>query len=244
MGQGWRGIVGLVLPTYRPGLLEETIRFLPDGIGVIPLYIGIKTGSEGEFTEALRIAEDRVDELASIGRLYGMELINIHGSPPFMLLGYDADHKLAERLSQKHGIPVTTASTALVKALKALSVKKVLAITYLTDAVNQKSTKYLTDAGFQVVAMQGMGGEFKAAGKIPDTEVYAFAKRTFLELGGADAIYLKGGGWRVLSIIEKLESDLQTTVVSSSQIGLWEILTSLKVREPTKGYGKLLSDML
>ena len=29
---GWRGIVGLVKPTFRPGPLEEVIRLLPEAL--------------------------------------------------------------------------------------------------------------------------------------------------------------------------------------------------------------------
>lgn len=242
MGHSWRGIVGLVKPTYRTGSLEETIRILPEGIGVIPLYVGVRSGTEGEFTQALKIAEQRVDELANIG----MDLIHIGGAPPPMLLGYDADHKLAERLSQRHGIPVIMATTGLVKALRTLSIKKICAITYFKQGLNSKFAKYLTDAGFQVVAMEGMDlpFDFKAVGGIPATEVYTFAKKKFLQMGGADCIYLLGSGWSVLPVIEKLERDLQTTVLAGEQVTIWDILKMLKVRDPIKGYGKLLSENL
>ena len=32
----WRGVVGCIKPTLRPGGLEELIRMLPEGIGVLP----------------------------------------------------------------------------------------------------------------------------------------------------------------------------------------------------------------
>ena len=39
----WRGIVGIIKPTMRPGGLEDMIRLLPEGIGVIPLFNNIIT---------------------------------------------------------------------------------------------------------------------------------------------------------------------------------------------------------
>ena len=242
MGHSWRGVVGFVKPTYRTGSLEETIRILPEGIGVIPLYVGVRSGTEGEFSQALTIAEQRVDELAKIG----VDLIHIGGAPPPMLLGYDADHKLADRLSQKHGIPVIISTTGLVRALKTMNIRKICGITYFKEELNSKFAKYLTDAGFQVLAMEGMElpFNFKAVGGIPATEVYSFAKKKFLQMGGADCIYLLGSGWSVLPIIEILEQDLQTTVIAGEQVTIWDILRSLRVRDPIKGYGKLLSDNL
>ena len=241
MSQGWRGVVGYVKPSYWPGSLERLIRLLPEGIGVIPLYAGAKSGTQEDLANALKVAEQRVDELASIGIV---DVIYIGGAPPPMLLGYDADHKLAQRLTQKHGIPVILTTTALVEALRALSVKRLIAITYFGDELNRKFAQYLTDAGFEPAAIQGIAaGEFKDVGKIPAGDIYAAAKKTFLKAGGADAIFLLGGVWESISIIERLEQDLQTTVVGGEQIDLWVILRALRIREPIKGYGKLLSEL-
>ena len=41
----WRGVVGMVRPTRRPGTLEELIRILPEGIGIVPLLLNFKAGS-------------------------------------------------------------------------------------------------------------------------------------------------------------------------------------------------------
>ncbi len=49
----WRGTVGVVKPTMRPGSLEEMIRLLPEGIGVIPLFLGIQRGTEDEFRDVM-----------------------------------------------------------------------------------------------------------------------------------------------------------------------------------------------
>lgn len=39
------GTVGVIKPTLRPGSLEEFIRLLPEGIGVIPLFLDIRRGT-------------------------------------------------------------------------------------------------------------------------------------------------------------------------------------------------------
>jgi hypothetical protein len=49
MFESWRGVVGDIKPTYRPGSLEDFIRLLPEGIGVIPLTVGIRSGTEQSF---------------------------------------------------------------------------------------------------------------------------------------------------------------------------------------------------
>ena len=48
----WRGVVGCIKPTLRPGGLEELIRMLPEGIGVLPLFLNISHGTTDEFKRA------------------------------------------------------------------------------------------------------------------------------------------------------------------------------------------------
>src|ERR1700736_5325247 len=57
----WRGVVGMVRPTRRPGTLEELIRVLPEGIGIVPLLLNFKAGS----TEPDGRAEQRQPDDAS-----------------------------------------------------------------------------------------------------------------------------------------------------------------------------------
>jgi len=56
---GWRGTIGLVKPTFRAGPLEAFIRFMPDGVCVVPRYVGIRAGTEKEFEDTLAIADQR-----------------------------------------------------------------------------------------------------------------------------------------------------------------------------------------
>ena len=61
----WRGMVGTVKPTKGSGSLEELIRMLPDGIGVIPLFNNIRHGTIAEFRDILPSYEEKVAELAA-----------------------------------------------------------------------------------------------------------------------------------------------------------------------------------
>ena len=57
----WRGVVGMVRPTRRPGTLEELIRILPEGIGIVPLLLNFKAGSIAENAGRLRIAVELIN---------------------------------------------------------------------------------------------------------------------------------------------------------------------------------------
>ena len=56
----WRGIVGIIKPTMRPGGLEDMIRILPEGIGVLPLFLNIRRGDREEFKEVMKNYDEKV----------------------------------------------------------------------------------------------------------------------------------------------------------------------------------------
>ena len=239
MYYGWRGVVGMVKPTYRPGSLEDFIKLMPEWVGYVPLHVGIRKGTESELSDAFRVYEERVAELANIG----VDVALLLGAPPAMLHGFGSDSLLAKNLEEKYHFPVLTTTMAQVEAFKALGVKSLVGVTYFENSLNQKFAKFFEDGGFKVVAMEGYPVSFAEAGKIPPPEIYAFAKKIFLDSGGADCIYMLGAGWRPLPIIETLEQDLKTTVVASIPAQVWATQKRLHLRSPVDGMGKLLREM-
>jgi maleate cis-trans isomerase len=235
----WRGVVGLIKPTHRPGSLEEFIKLLPDGIGVIPLFVGFQRGNEEEFREALRVYEDRVAELAQLG----VDLIHPEGAPPFMVHGYKGEAEIVKGWENKYNVPIVTASQTQVQALHALKIKKFVGVTYFTGKINDVFAAYFKEAGFDVMAMEGIPVAFEDVGRLASQEVYAHTKKAFLKHSGAEAIYMLGSGWRTLDIIHLLEEDLQVPVVHPVPARVWAVEKRLHVRQPARGYGRLLEEM-
>ena len=121
--------------------------------------------------------------------------------------------------------------------------KKLVGITYFPDEMNQRFAKFLQDDGFEVKAMKGIDVPFKDAGKLAPEAIYNFAKKVFIEHGPADGIYMLGAGWHNLPVIEMLEKDLKTTVLSSIPAQVWATKKILHLNEPVTGYGRLLAEM-
>jgi maleate cis-trans isomerase len=235
----WRGVVGVVKPTHRPGSLEEFIRLLPEGIGVVPVYLNFKRGTEDEFRGALDAMETKVAELAA----EGVDLIHPEGAPPFMAQGFHGEQKLIAQWEAKHKIPVVTASQTQVEALRALKIKKFVGVTYFVNSVNDLTTRYFQEAGFDVLAMEGLEVKFEDVGRLASQEIYAHARRAFLKHSEADGIYMLGTGWRCLDIIRLLEEDLQVPVVHPVPARVWAVQNRLHVRQPVHGFGTLLEAM-
>ena len=234
----WRGMVGTVKPTKGSGSLEELIRMLPDGIGVIPLFNNIRHGTIREFSDVIPSYEEKVAELAADK----CDVIHPAGTPPFMLLGYRREQELIAEWEKKYGVPIFTSGSNQVRALKALRMKKFVGIGYDFDDTSIVH-RYFTDAGFNVLALERLPGRWEDIGQVSSHEVYRLIKQIFLAHPGADGIYVQGGKIRMLDIVETLERDLQVPVLHPGVATAWEIMTRLKVREPRQGYGRLLSEL-
>ena len=235
----WRGTVGIVKPTLRPGGLEELIRMLPEGIGVIPLSNNIKRGTRDEFAVAMQGYEDKIKELADAG----CDVINPSGAPPFMVLGHAGERALIAKWEHEVGVPIFTSGMTHIDALRALGAERFVGATYFRGEINTTYAKYFTDAGFQCLDMAGMDVDFDKAQELSSHAVYGFVKTAFLANRHAQAIYLLGPGWRTLDIIEPLEQDCGVPVIQAVAAQCWDIQRRLHVRQPVQGFGRLVREL-
>ena len=234
----WRGTVGMVKPTRGSGSLEELIRMLPEGIGVIPLFANIRHGKIAEFRSAIPLYEEKIAELAEDK----VDLIHAAGTPPFMLLGYKGERELIAKWEKQFKIPIFTSGTNQIQALKALKIKKFVGAGYDFEDTSIVA-RYFTDAGFEVLALEKLPGPWEEIGKLSSREVYSQIKKAFLQHPRAEGIYFQGGKLRILDIIEELEQDLQVPVLHPGVAQAWEIMKRLHVRQPKSGYGRLLAEL-
>ena len=152
----WRGIIGLIRPTLRPGGLEEIIRMLPEGVGIIPLFNNIQRGEESEFRAVINGYEEKLELLAE----QGVDFMHPSGAPPFMMLGYRDEQALIRRWEKRFKRPVFTSGMNQIAALKALGVKRIVGASYFPEKLNRVFGKYFSDAGFDVLAMEGVDVPF------------------------------------------------------------------------------------
>src|SRR5438105_12412943 len=195
----WRGIVGVVKPTYKSGSLVDFIRLLPDGVGVVPLFIGAQEHTEDEYLRAMDIYHQRVGELARIG----VDLMHPEGGPPFMVRGYEAERELVEGWEDKYGIPVVTTGMSHREALHAMGIKRFLGLTPYQGDINEKFAAYFSKAGFDVAAMKGIEIQFSERYRLSSEAIYMHLKKEFLNKPDVDGIYLLSpGAWRVSDVIQ------------------------------------------
>ena len=234
----WRGVVGMVRPTRRPGRLEELIRILPEGIGLVPLLLNFKAGSNAEFLNSIPLYERFAAELAE----QGVDVIMLSGAPPFMLLGPKGEAKLIRDWERKFKTPVVTDPQMHVAGLRAMGIKKFIGASY-SALQNKIVLDYMTKAGFRVLSMEPIDVPFDQVAQISVETLYAHVKKIYRKNPAADGIYIQGGGWQTVRVVEMLEKDLDVPVVHATICQAWQIHKRLRVRDTKPGLGRLLAEL-
>ena len=234
-------LVGTVRPTNRPEAGQELDldTRIPEKIKFVSLTMNFTRGTEEEFGASMPGYEAKAAELARMGA----NLVRPSGAPPFMLLGYHKEQELIQSWEKKYGVPMFTSGQNHVHALRTLGINKFVGASYFPEKMNNVFARYFTDAGFKVLAMEGIDSPFADVPKVPPEKILAFMKGIAAKHKDAEGIYMLGSAWKTVAIIERLENDTGLTVVHAGPARCWETQLKLGLRHPIKGYGKLLAEM-
>jgi maleate isomerase len=234
-------LVGTVRPTNRPEAGQELDldTLIPAKIKFLYSTMNFTRGTEEEFSTSMPGYEAKAAEFARMGA----NLVRPSGAPPFMLLGYHKEQELISSWEKKYNVPMFTSGQNHVHALRTLGMKKFVGASYFPEKMNNVFARYFTDAGFQVLAMEGIDSPFADVPRVPPEKILEFMKGIAAKHKDADGIYMLGSAWKSVEIIERLENDTGLTVVHAGPARAWETQLRLGLRHPIKGYGKLLAEM-
>ena len=233
------GFVGTVKPTSQAsGSHDALVAMLPPAIRVHEFYCGIRDGTVEEFQAVMPAYERGVAEAASLG----VDLIHPEGTPPFMLHGYEGERRIVAGWQERYGIPTFTSGQNQIRALQALGVRRLVGAGYdsITGPIVEK---YFADAGFAVLAIEKVPVTWEEVGNLTDAAMIDLMAEVWRRHPGGQALYLQGSKWPSLNIVERLEARIGVPVVQAVAARCWEIKTRFDLREPVKGYGRLLEEM-
>ena len=133
---------------------------------------------------------------------------------------------------------VSTPSTAAIKALKKLNIKKVSIFTPYSKKLNDDVLDYFKSEGFEITsnAYFDIQDDYDI-GKVDQDYLYNVLSK--IDLNGADALFVSCTALPVLEIIDKLEKKLNTIVLSSNQALIWDTLIKINKNNSVEGFGKL-----
>jgi len=238
---GWRGKIGLIVPSTNTINEPEFWRMAPEGVTIhtarVLLLGKATTESYFEMANALdraakELATAEVDVVA-----YGCTSGSIICPLPELLDG----------MAKNANAPATAAAGAVVAALRALGVRKVAVATPYVSFVNDSEKRFLEDYGFEVTSLHGLElgetqEERRGIGRVPPRHVYAMARE--VDRPDAEAIFVSCTNLATLDVIADIERDLGKPVITSNQACFWACLRLMGLNTPVSGYGRLLEEHL
>ncbi|HYA29900.1 MAG TPA: hypothetical protein VEI95_13840, partial [Acidobacteriota bacterium] len=138
-------------------------------------------------------------------------------------------------------LPVATAVSSAVAALKVFEVKSLLLMTPFDAKSDGVIKNHLSAHGFTVHL--GPAFEGRKAGSSVDLspeQLFDLVVKTYKSYSPAEAIYFQGATMNPLPIIQKLEDQLDVPVIASNPAMIWNILSMLGVKASVENYGRLL----
>ena len=138
----------------------------------------------------------------------------------------------------KPNTKVTTPSTAAIKALRKMEIKKISVFTPYPKKLNNEVIDFLKKEKFIITSNSYF--DIKSdidIGKV-DPE-YLFKVLSRMDHKNADALFVSCTALPVLSILNRLEKKIKKIVISSNQALIWDTLSSIGKNNSIKDFGKL-----
>jgi maleate isomerase len=232
---GWKARIGYLSPSVFETPSDWDL-ILPKGFTIVASGLNVQAHTEAEFNKAI----DALGVGLGIFAAEECDAILMGGITLGTQRGYAAEQEVVAKLSHQVGLPVSTAMSATVEALKHLNVRTTVIATAYKESINQAVMKYYQDGGLEVLAIKGLEVSKPVDQvKLPDYSSYKAARELYRQHQTVESILIQGR-WRSVAYVQELEDDTQKPVVSSTAAALWWVMHQLDIKVPIQGYGKLL----
>jgi len=233
---GWKARIGYLSPSVFETPSDWDL-ILPKGFTIVASGLNVQAHTDAEFNKA-------IDALSSGLGIFAAEecdAILMGGITLGTQRGYGAEQEIVAKLSRQIGLPISTAMSATVEALKFLQVRTTVIATAYKKSINQAVKKYYEDGGLTVADIEGLEVSKPVDQvKLPEYASYKMARNLFQRHPTVDSLLIQGR-WRSVAYVQDLEDDTQKPVVSSTAASLWWVMHTLGIKARITGYGKLLN---
>lgn len=224
-------------------------------------FVSGGSGSMPHYNSFLPIVSKEVEIDFQGLELYGKSLYEIAGKKDFIVgevKGYVAQRGwhgvilsaaptevlnpgLYDSLKAALSVPFTTALHACVAALRAYSAPRVLLLTPFDARLNELIVEHLKKVGVTALAPQSFQ-ELAVPKRMTPDEVFDLTNKNLAAVGKVDAIYFQGAVLDPIKCLERIENELNATVIASNPAMFWYVVSRLGMKYPMSGYGRLLRE--
>jgi maleate isomerase len=178
--------------------------------------------------------------VAATDALESVSAIGYASTTTGYVIGPDAERDLLEQVAHRCGVPVAGTAIATTTAFQAFDVDRVALLhpPWFDSEMTDLGAAYFRSQGFDVVASTSVDLNITPRRADPD-EVASWISRHVPDT--AQALFIGGNGFRVGSIIDRLEREVGRPVLTANQVLLWYLLRRLTTPAHLCGHGSLFA---
>ncbi len=234
MSQRIKAKIGFIGSSAPSSPHHESFKaFIPKEIDITFVQ---EQGAGGSLYDARGKVDSLVGQTVELVEKHRWDGVIISGGPREAL-----NPGLWGRLSSALKVPVATALSSSVAALKVFSVRRVLLMTPVDDKLKEMYRDFLAEFGIEASYPPQTLRAHTDAQKLTPGDVESMTRTTFMTQPGADAIYFQGALLDPIKVLDRMEAELNVPIVASNPAMLWFILSKLGLSYRIAGYGKLLA---
>ena len=233
---GWRGRIGLLVPSINTTMETEFWRIAPPGVSVHSARIA---GGRHGTPEELRGMENASKKAAEEVAMVEPDVVVYGCTSGSFFEGPEWNKKIGEQLTAITKAPTVTTAGAMAECLLASGHKKVDIVTPYVDVTNERLKQFLKAHGIDVVRLGtfDMLDMFDHA-KIQPEEIYEKVKE--ITSPASEAVFVACTQLRALEVLDLLERDLGKPVYSAVQASAWQAYAAMGVDPAITSCGSLL----
>ncbi len=226
-----KGLIGLLTPQANTTVEPEMAIMTPPGYAFVNARLmSDKPTIEARLVDYFATLSGQLRQFANAP--IGTALVATSGMS--YLAGLDAERRILDDVSERHGIPVFTSAIASVHMLRALRAHRIALVSPYPESLNIESRKYWSAHGFKIVAETGA---FKDVGNFHPIYALlggeALAALDALPDAGFEAVLMLGTGMPTLEAIRRRPHVRGAPVISCMLATAWRTTLALDNAEPT-----------
>lgn len=235
-GRHHRAKIGYVLLATEQTVEDDVMKLCPEGVGI---HFARAAIADSITNESLAAQVDLLADCASTLLPDGSLDVICYGCTSGSLV-IGEEKVFAELNRGAPGAIATSIISGVIRALRALEVKKLALVTPYLEEINQREVEYLERAGFEIVSVCGLNLE-KDSDMVRVEPGYICEFALAQDHPDADALFISCGALRSLDVIAEIEVKAGKPVIGSSQAMIWDTLRLAGIDDRFEAYGRLLS---
>jgi arylmalonate decarboxylase len=239
--------LGYVIPHLYTDLdAYQFYRIAPEGMMLSTTGLDLKDYTLAAVEAELPILWERFKLLAK-----KVDRISLSGVPVASALGRTKMREILAQGQERTGLPCDTDLEAHIATLQHFGATRIALATRWPDAVNEALTRYLVEAGIEVIARRSRARslqENKVASASADHDLALELGREALRAApGAQALLMPGGLWFAIHAVPVLEAEFGKPVLLNILSTTWAALNTVRDRMPVlpdARWGKVMAELI